>query len=61
MWSVVLDGADRGKTAQHFAGRYGRIRSVALAPDGSLWVTTSNRDGRTDPRAGDDRILRVTL
>jgi glucose/arabinose dehydrogenase len=61
VWSVVLDGADAGKTRQHFAGEYGRIRSVALAPDGSLWVTTSNRDGRTDPRAGDDRILRVTL
>ena len=61
VWSVVLDGADAGKTQQHFAGKYGRIRSVALAPDGSLWVTTSNRDGRTDPRAGDDRILRVTL
>ncbi len=61
VWSVVLDGADRGKTQQHFAGKYGRIRSVALAPDGSLWVTTSNRDGRTDPRAGDDRIVRVTL
>ena len=61
VWSVVLDGAERGKAQQHFAGEYGRIRSVALAPDGSLWVTTSNRDGRTDPRAGDDRILRVTL
>ena len=61
VWSVVLDGADAGKTRQHFAGEYGRIRSVALAPDGSLWVTTSNRDGRTDPRPGDDRILRVTL
>jgi glucose/arabinose dehydrogenase len=61
VWSVVLDGQDRGKSRQHFAGDYGRLRSVALAPDGSLWVTTSNRDGRTDPRPGDDRILRVTL
>ena len=61
VWSVVLDGPDAGKARQHFAGEYGRLRSVVTAPDGSLWVTTSNRDGRTDPRAGDDRILRVTL
>jgi glucose/arabinose dehydrogenase len=61
VWSVVLDGPDRGTTRQHLAGRYGRLRSVALAPDGSLWVTTSNRDGRAEPRPGDDRILRVTL
>jgi glucose/arabinose dehydrogenase len=61
VWSVVLDGPEAGTTRRHLAGRYGRIRSVALAPDGALWVTTSNRDGRTDPRPGDDRILRVTL
>ena len=61
VWSVVLDGPDAGTAQQHFAGDYGRIRSVVLAPDGSLWVTTSNRDGRVDPRPGDDRLLRVTL
>jgi glucose/arabinose dehydrogenase len=61
VWSVVLDGADAGRTERYFSGEYGRLRSVAPAPDGSLWVTTSNRDGRADPRAGDDRILRVTL
>jgi glucose/arabinose dehydrogenase len=57
----VLTGEDAGTTQQLFAGDYGRMRSVALAPDGALWVTTSNRDGRADPRPGDDRILRVTL
>lgn len=61
VWSVVLDGPERGTTRQLFAGDHGRLRSVALAPDGSLWVTTSNRDGRATPRPGDDRILRVTL
>ncbi len=38
---------------------YGRIREVTVGPDGMLYVTTSNTDGRGSPRSGDDRILRV--
>jgi glucose/arabinose dehydrogenase len=40
-----------------FVGQYGRLRTVVAAPDGALWFTTSNRDGRGSARDGDDRIL----
>ena len=42
-----------------FADVYGRIREVAQAPDGAIYFTTSNRDGRGDPQATDDRIMRI--
>jgi len=41
-------------------GRFGRLRSIAVGPDGALYLGTSNRDGRGDPASDDDRILRVT-
>ncbi|TMR23899.1 PQQ-dependent sugar dehydrogenase [Nonomuraea turkmeniaca] len=55
LWTVPLNG---GAPKPELQGKYGRIRTVAVAPDGALWVTTSNRDGRGDVRDGDDRIIR---
>ena len=61
MWRIALHGASPGKPTRMLAGRYGRIRTVAAAPDGSLWVATANRDGRGSPRDGDDRIVAIRV
>jgi glucose/arabinose dehydrogenase len=44
---------------EHFKNQYGRLRDVVLGPDNMLYVTTSNRDGRGNPQAGDDKILLI--
>jgi glucose/arabinose dehydrogenase len=61
LFSVALDGTHAAKPEAHFARDHGRIRNVAVAKDGSLWMTTSNTDGRRTPGRNDDKILRVTL
>jgi glucose/arabinose dehydrogenase len=60
LWRIDVSGATASDPTDFFVGRYGRMRTVAVAPDGRLWVTTSNRDGRGAPVAGDDRILVVS-
>jgi glucose/arabinose dehydrogenase len=59
LWRVDVHGDQAVHPVAFFVGRYGRMRTVAVAPDGRLWVTTSNRDGRGSPAPGDDRILLV--
>ena len=62
LWAIPVAGGKRtGEPQAFFVGQFGRLRTVEVAPDGSLWLTTSNTDGRGDTRDGDDRILRVTI
>ena len=56
---VRFDGRRPTRNSALFVGRFGRLRTVVEAPDGSLLVLTNNRDGRGSPRSGDDRILRI--
>jgi len=59
---VVLS-ADHTKAESHevyFDGTLGRLRDVIMGPDGELYVTTSNCDGRGQCPATDrDQIVRV--
>lgn len=56
---VQLDGRRVVKQEDLLKGVYGRIREMEEAPDGSIWFTTSNRDGRGNAAKEDDRILRI--
>jgi glucose/arabinose dehydrogenase len=58
---VVVDEKDpaKGLSYEKFATTYGRIRDVAEGPDGYIYFSSSNRDGRGNPQDGDDKIYRI--
>ncbi|MAZ40875.1 glucose sorbosone dehydrogenase [bacterium] len=55
--AIILPGSIELK--EHFKGEFGRIRTTVAGPDGMLYITTSNRDGRGSVRPGDDKIIRL--
>jgi aldose sugar dehydrogenase len=55
---VVLNGR-KVVSQEKMLTEYGRIRDVAEGPDGYIYFSTSNRDGRGDPASNDDRIMRL--
>ncbi|MFN0283313.1 MAG: PQQ-dependent sugar dehydrogenase [Kineosporiaceae bacterium] len=61
VWVVPVRGGRAGEPVAALTGDFGRIRTLEQAADGTLWMTTSNRDGRGDPRAGDDQVVRLRL
>lgn len=59
LYEAVLNGKSATLTTSHFANEYGRLRAVDVGPDGFLYITTSNKDGRGNPTAPADRIFRI--
>lgn len=51
-------GGAPGKFVAALTHTYGRLRTVVAAPDGALWLTTSNRDGHGQPVPTDERVIR---
>jgi glucose/arabinose dehydrogenase len=62
LWQVPLNGNGDNAVAR-FENEYGRLRTVLETPSGTLWVTTSNHDGRLrgDPAPDDDKILELRI
>ncbi|HEX7308284.1 MAG TPA: PQQ-dependent sugar dehydrogenase [Lentzea sp.] len=56
VWKIPVNGTTLGTPQAVFTG-YGRVRAVAPAPDGTLWLGTSNQDDNGSPGSTDDRII----
>ncbi|HEV8366007.1 MAG TPA: PQQ-dependent sugar dehydrogenase [Gemmatimonadaceae bacterium] len=61
LYRLTLSSDGRRVESQErlFHNTFGRLRDVLVAPDGAVYLGTSNRDGRGSPTSDDDRIIRI--
>ncbi len=59
LYQAVINPDDSLTLSAHFEKQFGRLRAIKVGPDGMLYVSTSNTDGRGLPKKGDDRIMRI--
>ncbi len=61
LYEATIGSDGKAKVRELFPQRWGRLRAVTVGPDGALYLSTSNTDGRGKKKAGDDRIIRVPI
>jgi glucose/arabinose dehydrogenase len=64
LYRAVIDPNNKNKilkVEEYLKQTYGRLRDIAEAPDGTLYICVSNKDGRGTPKAEDDRIITLTI
>jgi glucose/arabinose dehydrogenase len=62
LYRVTFDPKNPHKATnleRHFYRQFGRLRDIVEGPDRSLYLLTSNRDGRGSPATDDDRVIRL--
>lgn len=59
LYQAVLEQTNVASFIKHLEDEYGRLRAVRLGPDGYLYISTSNEDGRGQARPGDDKIVKI--
>ncbi|AEV88263.1 glucose sorbosone dehydrogenase [Actinoplanes sp. SE50] len=59
--NVTANGTVLGTPQQLLTDKYGRLRALVAAPDGSLWVSTSNQEDAGEPDPEDDRLIRLVF
>jgi glucose/arabinose dehydrogenase len=62
LYREVISGSSLTNVQQFFNGTYGRLRTVEPAPDGGLWLATSNGgDKDSTPHNSNNKIFHITL
>ncbi|WP_433223354.1 PQQ-dependent sugar dehydrogenase [Dactylosporangium sp. CS-047395] len=62
LYRAPISGSSLQTPQVYFNGTYGRLRTVEPAPDGGLWLTTSNvGDKDSVPNNSDEKLFHVTL
>ncbi|WP_410677038.1 PQQ-dependent sugar dehydrogenase [Amycolatopsis sp. cmx-4-68] len=62
MYREVISGSELTDVQAYFNGTYGRLRTVEPAPDGGLWLTTTNNgDKDSIPDNSNEKIFHVAL
>ncbi len=59
LYQAKIGKNDNISLISHFKEEFGRIRAVIVGPDGFLYITTSNTDGRGDLNPNDDKLIRI--
>ena len=59
IYKYQIDGTEIKDKKEFFNNTWGRLRAIELGPDGFIYVTTSNSDGRGIKTSGDDKLIKI--